>query len=139
MQRRLFEVVLIIAAAMLSAPSSAVEVIANSKVAAQNLPINTARSIFGMRQPTWPDGQQVRVFVFPDNHPLHNEFCKEMLNMYPYQLRQSWDRLIYSGTGQAPVEVNSEEEMLSRVSSTPGAIGYVRKVYSNAVRTINIR
>ncbi len=37
------------------------------------------------------------------------------------------------------MEVNSEEEMLSRVSSTPGAIGYVRKVNSNAVRTIIIR
>ena len=131
--------VLLMAAVMLSVPSLAVEVIAHPKVAAQNLPINTARSIFGMRQLTWPDGQQVRVFVFSDNHPLHNEFCKEMLNMYPYQLRQSWDRLIYSGTGQAPMEVNSEEEMLSRVSGTPGAIGYVRKVNSNAVRTINIR
>lgn len=139
MQRRLNELVLLVAAIALSAPSLAIEVIAYPRVATQSLPVNTARSMFGMRQLTWPDGQQVRVFVFSDNHPLHNEFCKEMLNMYPYQLRQSWDRLIYSGTGQAPMEVNSEEEMLSRVSSTPGAIGYVRKVNSNAVRTIIIR
>jgi hypothetical protein len=124
---------------MLSCPSWAVEVIANMSVATQTQPVNTTRSMFGMRQLTWSDGLRVRVFVLSDKSPLHNEFCKEILNIYPYQLRQSWDRLIYSGTGQAPTEVATEEEMVARVASTPGAIGYVRKVNSNAVHTILIR
>lgn len=121
-------------------PAWAVEVIAHSGIAAQTQPLNTTRAIFGMRQLAWSEGAPIRVFVLPDKHPLHSEFCKEILNIYPYQLRQSWDKLIYSGTGQAPTEVSSEEEMIARVASTPGAIGYVRKVNGHAqVHTILVR
>ncbi len=139
LQQRLAQVMLFMVATLLALPSLAIEVVAHTGVTVQSLPINSARSMFGMRQLSWPDGQQVRVFVFPDRHPLHTDFCKEVLNMYPYQLRQSWDRLIYSGMGQAPIEVNSEEEMLMLVARTPGAIGYVRKANTNAVRIISIR
>lgn len=139
LQQRLAQVLLLLAAVLLPLSSPAIEVITYPGIALQSLPINSARSMFGMRQLSWPDGQQVRVFVFPDRHPLHADFCKEVLNMYPYQLRQSWDRLIYSGMGQAPMEVGSEEEMIARVSKTPGAIGYIRKVNTNAVHLLTIR
>jgi ABC-type phosphate transport system substrate-binding protein len=45
--------------------------------------------------------------------------------MFPHQLRRAWDRLVYSGTGQAPVMVESEEEMREKVAASPGAIGYL--------------
>jgi ABC-type phosphate transport system substrate-binding protein len=35
--------------------------------------------------------------------------------------------LVFSGTGQAPDTVSSPEEMLAKVASTPGAIGYLTK------------
>ena len=54
-------------------------------------------------------------------------FSKEKLNVFPYQLRAAWDRLVFSGTGQAPNTVSSSEEMLAKVASTPGAIGYLTK------------
>ena len=44
--------------------------------------------------------------------------------MFPYQLRNVWDRLVFSGAGQSPHVVNTLEEMYEQVSSTPGAIGY---------------
>ena len=47
--------------------------------------------------------------------------------IFPYQLRSAWDRLVFSGIGQAPIRVNSVEEMLDRVANTPGAIGYLWK------------
>ena len=68
--------------------------------------------------------------VKADNHfeivdDLHQTVSKERLNVFPYQLRSQWDRLVYSGTGQAPTKVNSVEEMLAKVANTPGAIGYL--------------
>ncbi|MDO9011035.1 MAG: hypothetical protein Q7U78_04380 [Gallionella sp.] len=118
----------------------AVEMIAHPGVTVQILTVNETRSIFGMRQLTWPGGVPVRVFVLPEQHSLHASFCREMLNIYPYQLRLSWNRLVYSGTGQAPTEVATEQEMLARVASTPGAIGYVNKVNSNdSVHTVSVR
>jgi len=86
---------------------------------------NAIRSIFGMRLRNWPDQQPIRVFVLPDQHPVHEEFSKQVLNIFPNQLRRAWDRLVYSGTGQAPIQVETEQEMLEKVASTPGAIGYL--------------
>ncbi|BBP05074.1 hypothetical protein TPL01_18520 [Sulfuriferula plumbiphila] len=106
----------------------AVMIIANPHVSATTLSQNALRAMFAVKLLQWPDSQPVRVFVLPDDNPLHRAFCKEALDVYPYQLRQTWDRLVYSGTGQAPTEVGSEQEMLKRVATTPGALGYARKV-----------
>jgi ABC-type phosphate transport system substrate-binding protein len=82
------------------------------------------REIFFARVTSWPDGSPIHVFVLPDQHPLQSRFAKEVLGVYPYQLRSAWDRMTYSGTGVAPTIVDSEEDMHSRIKSTPGAIGY---------------
>lgn len=103
------------------------EVVTNAGVNTRTLPSNSLRAIFGMRQQTWPDGTAIKVFVLADDAPLHNSFCKEKLSAFPYQLRQAWDRLVFSGTGQAPTRVSSNEEMFDKVASTPGAIGYLEK------------
>jgi len=84
-------------------------------------------AIFGMRLTTWPDGSAIRVFVLPDDNPIHTLFCKQILHIFPHQLRTAWDRLVYSGTGQAPVVLSSEQEMQTRIAKTPGAIGYLTK------------
>jgi hypothetical protein len=103
------------------------EVVVNASVTTRSLPVNSVRAIFGMRQQAWPDGTAIKVFVLADDAPLHDSFCKEKLSAFPYQLRQAWDRLVFSGTGQAPTKVSSSEEMFSKVASTPGAIGYLEK------------
>ncbi|HNP26454.1 MAG TPA: hypothetical protein PKM20_06920 [Nitrosomonas sp.] len=80
---------------------------------------------------TWPNGKIIKVYVLPDNHPLHHDFAKEKLSVFPYQLRSTWDRLVFSGTGQAPITVSSNKEMLEKITNTPGAIGYLETAYIN--------
>lgn len=93
-----------------------------------------------MHLKTWSDGTKIRVFVLPDDDQLHQSFSKEKLNVFPYQLRSIWDRLVFSGTGQAPIKVNSTEEMLTKVASTPGAIGYLRRANINEnVKVLEIK
>jgi hypothetical protein len=130
---------LLLLSLILVKPVWAVEVIANPDVAVSSVSQNALRAMFAMKLLQWPDGRPVRVFVLPDDNPLQRAFCKEKLDLYPYQLRQTWDRMVYSGTGQAPTEVGSEAEMLSRVARTPGAIGYVRNSRLNdAVRVLTV-
>lgn len=112
-------------------PASAADVVVNPQSGGDQISRSLLRGIFGMRVRAWPDGTPVRVFVLEDNDPAHVEFCKSVLRMYPYQLRQNWDRLVYSGTGQPPIAVASEQEMLRLVAQTPGAIGYVNKLNSS--------
>ncbi len=125
-----------------------VSVITNPSVQAAN-PIaqNTLAVIYGMRLRSWDDGTPIRVYVLPDDHPVHVRFCKQILGVFPYQLRIAWDRLVYSGTGQAPVQVqdedemrakvanlrsaaitvSSEEEMRAKVADNAGALGYLTR------------
>ncbi len=51
-----------------------------------------------------------------------------------------WDRQLFSGTGQAPITLDTEEEMVRRVAKTPGAMGYVDSVPADApVRLLEVR
>ncbi|MDF1688570.1 MAG: hypothetical protein P1U35_03045 [Cycloclasticus sp.] len=65
------------------------------------------------------------------------QFSKTNLQVFPYKLRRIWDRNIYSGTGEAPTTVDTEEEMLKAISTHTGAIGYANKGNDN-VRIIKI-
>ncbi len=89
------------------------------------------RSIFGMRRRVGPEGRLIKVFVLPDNNAVHEIFAKEKLHTFPFNLRRIWDRRIYSGTGQAPIVVTSEQEMREKVAATENAIGYLRREFLN--------
>lgn len=93
------------------------------------------RAIFGMRLNKWPADTPIKVFVMKDDAPEHGDFSKNVLQVFPHQLRLAWDRQVFSGQGQYPEQVASTQEMLSKIASTPGAIGYIK---TNEV-TINVR
>ena len=114
--------------------------IANASVGVESLSLNTTRLLFSMQLPQWPDGSAVRVFVLPDDHPRHRAFSKDLLTLYPRQLRRVWDRQLYSGTGQAPETVADEAAMRKAVAGTPGAIGYLsREMIDDTVNELPIR
>ncbi|MGR9073322.1 MAG: hypothetical protein ACU833_09690 [Gammaproteobacteria bacterium] len=89
--------------------------------------MNGLSAIFKMRLRTWQDGSPITVFVLDDDAPLHKKFCKEILNVFPHQMRRAWNKLVFSGSGQAPLVLGSKEEMLNKIISTPGSIGYMLK------------
>ncbi|WP_022947542.1 hypothetical protein [Methylohalobius crimeensis] len=109
--------------------------VCDSEGRATNLSSESIREIFFMRQRSWSDGTPIKVFVLPDDNPVHRRFAKEVLGVYPYQLRAAWDRLVYSGTGQTPIQVESIQEMATRLDATSGAIGYV--IQQRALREKN--
>jgi ABC-type phosphate transport system substrate-binding protein len=117
----------------------AVELIANLEVPAENLSRSLVRSIFSMRMTNWPGGMPIRVFVLGDKSKLHSSFSKRILGVFPHQLRRAWNRQIFSGTGQAPEKVESEREMLEKVTHTPGAIGYLSEdMINEQIRTLAV-
>ncbi len=107
-----------------SAAALDLAVIVHPSVKQSEIRRNTLRAIFGMRMRVWSDDTPIKVFVLPDGDANHAHFCKDVLQVFPHQLRRAWDRGVYSGTGQAPTQVASEAELVALVSETPGAIGY---------------
>jgi len=103
----------------------ALAVYTHAQLNVESLSDDVLRSIFAMRLTVWPDGTRIQVFVLPDEHPLHRQFSKSELGLFPYQLRQTWDQGVFSGTGEAPIQVDNVDEMRERLATTPGAIGYL--------------
>jgi ABC-type phosphate transport system substrate-binding protein len=119
--------------------ADAVEVVVNPSIKEHALALNSLRAIFSMRMTQWQDGTPIRVFVLGDKNPHHAAFSKQILGVFPHQLRRAWNRQIYSGTGQAPNKVETAAEMRYQIENTPGAIGYLPKEQLNEhIRTIEI-
>jgi ABC-type phosphate transport system substrate-binding protein len=128
-------------AAAAAPAAGGINVIANASVPADELSLATLRSVFLVRTREWPDGAPITVFVLPDRDASHVEFCTRLLKTFPYVLRDSWDRAVFTGTGRAPIEVPSQQELLRRVAGTRGAIGYFQaeKTPDGKVKLLQIR
>jgi hypothetical protein len=105
--------------------ASATEIVVNKSVPRGEYSTEDLRAIFSMQKRFWPGQRQIKVFILPDSNKTHKEFVKNNLNMFPHQLRRVWDRMTYSGTGIAPVELSTEQEMIEKIATTPDSIGYL--------------
>ncbi|MBU3023850.1 hypothetical protein [Aestuariibacter sp. A3R04] len=106
----------------------------NNDVNVTSLMRTEVREIFTARKQYWSGGSKITVFVLDSNTSAHQAFCRQVLNMFPYQLDRLWNQIIYSGQGERPEAVGSESALLQAVASTPGAIGYI---YEEAV-SVNV-
>lgn len=130
---------LVLLTLLLSPLAASAGIIVNADVKEQSISIASLRNIYTLRQTLWPNHQPIVVFVLPDDDPSHAAFAKEKLGLYPYRLRQTWDRLSFSGMASAPIQVENENQMRARVRATPGAIGYTSKdmVY-DGIKTLRL-
>jgi hypothetical protein len=115
----------IIVSTMSCSSVNAAEIVVNQTVPSKQYTLADARAIFMMRQRFWPNGEQIKVFTLSDTDFLHKDFVKNNLDMFPHQLRRIWDRMLFSGTGAIPVQLDSEQEMIDKIANTPYAIGYL--------------
>lgn len=113
----------------LSYAANSIEVIVNHHHENKNLITSLSkyqlRQVYLMRQKFWPNGQPIIVYALPSNSIIHQEFSKNVLNMFPYQLDRVWNKLTYSGLGKGPIIVEHEEVLIEALKTTKGAIGYV--------------
>lgn len=130
-QHFLRSIILVSLVCFLSVASSAdsqipaIRVVVNPSVESKDISVEQIRRIFSMRQTAWSNDQAITVYVLSNQHQTHKTFSTKVLGMFPYQLDRIWNKLVYSGLGEEPIKVQSEQEMLERVSQKPGAIGYV--------------
>lgn len=110
---------------VVASPVKAMHVITHASVKIESITPAQLRRIYSIRQTRWASSTPITVFVLPSQHTIHKNFAKNTLNIFPYKLDRVWNKLTFSGLGVAPTIVQSQEEMLKAVSSTPGAIGYV--------------
>jgi len=96
------------------------------------------RGFFTLKRTVWPNGNAVQIITLNTDSLKHREFVEYKLKLFNYQVKRIWDRQIFSGSALTPIEVNNFEDLIKKVTSTPGSIGYIAQAHIKAVENENI-
>ena len=96
------------------------------------------RGFFTLKRTVWPNGHAVQIITLNTDSIKHRRFVEDELKLFNYQIKRIWDRQIFSGSALTPIEVNDFEELIKKITSTPGSIGYIAQSYIQAVKNENI-
>lgn len=81
--------------------------------------------VFTRRNSHWIDGHKITVFIKDMNSLEHRLFTMDVLNISPYKYKTLVDSVVYSGENTPPIELSNDNEMMSKLLSTPYSIGYL--------------
>lgn len=81
--------------------------------------------IFLGKEKSFPDGSKVVPVALNENLPSTDVFNQKVLNKSASQLKAYWSKLIFTGRGQPPQEMDNTDEMLELVANNPNLIGYI--------------
>lgn len=105
--------------------SSDVSIVANDTVSDVKLSRLELIRIFTKNQKFWSDGHKITVFTKPISTLEHKMFVVTVLNLTLFKYKTLLESAVYSGQNTNIIEVDSDEEMLIRLSNTPYSIGYI--------------
>jgi hypothetical protein len=69
---------------------------------------------------------------FNEKSALRDEFFNKACKKDPVQVKAMWGKLIFTGTGTPPAEVDSSAAMKKAVAADPNAVGYIDKKDADA-------
>ena len=99
-------------------------VIVNPQVKGTQIPRAALSSIFLKQAKVWGDGSAVLPVDQSVRSAVRKSFSSDVLQQGLVEVQVYWQRKMSSGVVPPPVKP-SDEEVVSYVASTPGAIGYV--------------
>ena len=97
---------------------------------------NELRAIFALRTRQFADGTPITLLVLPDQDPRHRDFAAQVLNVFPYVLRDNWNKKTFTGAARPPITANSPDELARQVAATPGGMGYLPGKDKTAIQGI---
>ncbi|WP_250655865.1 phosphate ABC transporter substrate-binding protein [Alkalimarinus coralli] len=84
-----------------------------------------------------PGGQKVTPIALSEGNAARDEFNDKVLGKSDSQLKSYWSKLIFTGKGQPPSELDSDADVVAKVSSDPGTIGYIsQESVTDAVKVL---
>jgi len=102
-------------------------VITNPKTGVTSLTREEVVNIFLGRFRQFPSGLSAQPADLPAVQPEKALFYRLLVNKDLAEINSYWARLIFSGRTVPPRQALNNEDLLSFIGRTPGAIGYVEK------------
>lgn len=109
--------------AMAGTSAAQVAVIANKSLNVKTIDNNTLINLYTL-QSNEVGAQKVKLFFLTKENETNKKFLETVKQTFQ-DLKKIWLRAKLTGNGTAPEFVNSESEMLEKVTSTPNSIGFI--------------
>jgi ABC-type phosphate transport system substrate-binding protein len=132
-------VVLAVGAAQVVSADAPFRVIVHPQVKGSQIPRAALTLIFLKQAPKWGDGSSVLPVDQSLRSSVRKSFSGDVLQQGIVEVQVYWQRKMATGVTPPPVKT-SDEEIVSFVASTPGAIGYVSATtpLPDSVKTVEI-
>lgn len=101
------------------------KLIVNARVSTPPLAVKEVARIFMKKSSTWPSGLRITPVDLTVDSPTREAFSRAVHGRGAEPVERRWQTLIFSGMGVPPVQMQSEDDVLSFVKNNVGAIGYV--------------
>lgn len=108
---------------------SQIVVIANKDVSVSSINLDKLRNIYTLDSKEL-GGNQIKLFDYSSSIPTQSDMYSK-IGKDASTLKKSWLKAKLTGSGNPPVTVGSEADMLQKVANNSGAIGYVDKSIVN--------
>lgn len=117
--------VLIFLAAVSVTSNAQVSVIVNPNVPVSSLNDKALANIYSLTTTKWGNGARIVVIDQKDKNTTKLKFY-QFIRKDPVTLQKDWLRKVITGEAKAPEPAGSDDDIIRKVMSTPGAIGYVK-------------
>ena len=106
---------------------------------ANELDAKKVQRIFLGKDKKFPDGSEVLAVNLSADSATRNSFDENVLGRNSSQVSAYWSKLVFTGKGIPPKEVNTDAEVIDLVSKNPSVIGYVdSSALTDAVKAIKL-
>lgn len=97
---------------------------------------NSLQKIFTQHITKWPDGRYIQVITKPNDSIEHKDFLLNVLGLSPISYKQLKNNT-QSDIIPNILEVQDDKQMMMKIESIPGSIGYLNyEVYINSKHII---
>jgi ABC-type phosphate transport system substrate-binding protein len=123
--KKLISLIALISSVTVSALTFAeVEVIVHPSNAA-TLDKDSIQRIYLGKTRAFPGGGEAVAISLKEGSGPEGEFTKNVLNKSAKQLKAYWAKMVFTGKGTPPRQIDSAEEMVKLISTNPNLIGFV--------------
>ncbi|MBD3290142.1 hypothetical protein GF337_15150 [candidate division KSB1 bacterium] len=122
----MLNVIIIFLAIFIPAKASGDEiaVVVNDSLNIKEIDHDKLLDIYMLNIQKWEDGQKIILCDLKNEIELKKQFYKH-LGKKSYEFRKIWIRAQLTGEGDVPATFSTEQAMIKKIESTPGAIGYM--------------
>lgn len=83
------------------------------------------KKIYLGKAKSFDSGAKIDAVTLPDGNSASEEFREKALNKSNSQYKSYWSKLVFTGKGTPPKELNSAADVINHIKGSPNGIGFI--------------